>query len=73
MSGETDLARRRLYKRAVVAYSGGVGMALFVLAISIHHGAGWRPALAGIPLYLTVFGGITYQLIKELRALNGKH
>ncbi|BFG74301.1 hypothetical protein PTKU46_23340 [Paraburkholderia terrae] len=72
MSQETDLARRRLYKRAIMAYSGGAGMVLLALAISIHHGTGWRPALAGMPLYVTVFGGITYQFIKELRALNGK-
>lgn len=55
-----------------MAYSGGAGMVLLALAISIHHGTGWRPALAGMPLYVTVFGGITYQFIKELRALNGK-
>nr|WP_081053149.1 hypothetical protein [Burkholderia territorii] len=65
-------SRRRLYKRAVVAYSGAIGIVLVALAISIRHGAGWRPALAGMPLYVTVFGGITYQLIKELRALIGR-
>lgn len=64
MSQEADLARRRLYKRAVVAYSGGAAMVLLALAISIRHGAGWRPVLAGVPLYVTVFGGITYQFIK---------
>lgn len=69
MSEDADLAHKRIYKRAVVAYSGGVGMVLFALAISILRGAGWKPVLVLIPLYIVVFGGITYQLVKELHAL----
>jgi len=63
---------RNIIKRALLAYLGGLGIIGVVLAISIGHGAGWRPALAGLPLYVTVFVGITYQLIKEIRALNRK-
>lgn len=43
-------------------------MALAVV-ISIAHGSGWKPALAGMPLYVTIFGGIAYQLITELRGI----
>src|SRR5271154_2270433 len=38
-------------------------LVLFSLAISMAHGAGWSPLLVAMPLFLTVFGGITYQLI----------
>ncbi|HEF5786153.1 hypothetical protein KGP65_05085 [Burkholderia multivorans] len=60
---------RRLIKRAITAYSGGIGMVVFALVISLSHGAGLKPLLILLPLFAIVFGGITYQLIKELRAL----
>lgn len=62
----------RLIKRAVVAYLGALGIVALALVISIAHGSGWKPALAGMPLYVTLFVGITYQLVKELRALKRK-
>jgi hypothetical protein len=49
-----------------VAYLGAAGIVALALIISIMHGAGWMPALAGTPLYVIVFGGITYQLTKEI-------
>nr|WP_232078356.1 hypothetical protein [Burkholderia sp. THE68] len=55
--------------RALIAYSGAVGIVGIALALSIAHGAGWKPALAGMPLYVILFVGITYQLIKELLVL----
>ncbi|WP_126282382.1 hypothetical protein [Burkholderia stagnalis] len=74
MSHETQSqALRKLLKRAMIAYSGAVGIVAVAVVISLTHGAGWRPALAGMPLYVTVFGGITYQLIKEWRALKREH
>lgn len=45
-------------------------MIVFVLGVSLAKGAGWKPMLAGMPVYITFFVGITYQLVKELRALN---
>lgn len=60
---------KKLMKRAALAYSGAIGIVALALAISIGHGAGWKPALAGMPLYVTIFVAITYQLVKELRAL----
>ncbi|MCW5300532.1 hypothetical protein DXT88_20385 [Herbaspirillum lusitanum] len=60
---------KNIIKRALIAYLGGLGTIGVVLAISIGHGSGWRPALAGLPLYVTIFAGITYQLFKEVRAL----
>ncbi|WP_455313768.1 hypothetical protein [Caballeronia sp. KNU42] len=62
-------ALKKIIKRAIVAYSAAVGIIALALVISIKHGSGWKPALAGMPLYVTLFVGITYQLIKELRAL----
>jgi uncharacterized membrane protein YoaK (UPF0700 family) len=60
--------RRKLAKQAIVAYAGGTGMVVFAAAISIAHGKGLKPLLILLPLFLFVFGGITYQLIKEMRA-----
>ncbi|MFL9880578.1 hypothetical protein PQR63_19435 [Herbaspirillum rhizosphaerae] len=60
---------RKLIKRAVIAYSGGVAMVLFYLGVSVSYGKGFEPLLIPLPLFIIVFGGITYQLLKELKAL----
>jgi hypothetical protein len=59
-----------LVRRYVKAYLSLVGIIAAFASVSLAKGAGWRPALVGMPLYVTVFIGITYQLIKELRVLN---
>jgi hypothetical protein len=56
-------------RRYLRAYLSLLGIISTFVGVSLIKGAGWKPALAGLPLYLIVFGGITYQLIKELRAL----
>jgi hypothetical protein len=61
--------RRNLYRRAAVAYIAACALPLFILSISLAKGAGWRPALVGLPAYLTFFAAITYQFIKVLMAL----
>ncbi len=63
---------RSLIKRALMAYSGAVGIGALAIVISITHGSGWKPALAGMPLYVILFAGITCQLVKEWRALKRK-
>jgi hypothetical protein len=64
ISGRSDL-----YRRAAIAYAAACALPLFILAVSLGKGAGWRPVLVGLPAYLTFFVAITYQFIKELRAL----
>ncbi|KAB0641139.1 hypothetical protein F7R21_16170 [Burkholderia latens] len=68
-SGNRSSAVARLLKRALVAYLGAIGIVALAVVISISHGSGWRPAMAGMPLYVTIFVGITCQLIKEWRAI----
>jgi hypothetical protein len=60
---------RKIAKSAILAYLGGVGMVLFAFTISVYHGKGWKPLLVLLPLYIIVFGGIIYQVIKDIRAL----
>ena len=62
-----ELKRRSPVKRALIAYSGAVGIVVFALAISVSRGAGVKPLLVLSPLFVILFGGITYQLLKELR------
>jgi hypothetical protein len=64
-----ELKLRSLIKRALIAYSGAVGIVVFALAISLSRGAGVKPLLILLPLFVILFGGITYQLLKELRDL----
>lgn len=64
--------RRALATRFIKAYLSLAAMILFVLIVSLSKGAGWKVILVGMPLFLTFFVGITYQLIKELRALKRK-
>jgi hypothetical protein len=61
--------QRSVYRRAAIAFAAACTLPLFILCISLVKGAGWRPVLVGLPAYLTFFGAITYQFIKELRAL----
>ncbi|WP_076797206.1 MULTISPECIES: hypothetical protein [Burkholderiaceae] len=61
--------RFSLYRRAAIAYLAACALPVFILAISIAKGGGWRPMLIGLPAYLTFFAAITYQFFKELRAL----
>lgn len=54
------------------AYVSVFAMVFVVVGISEWEGAGWRPALAGLPLYLTFFVLVTYSAVKDRRALTGK-
>lgn len=71
---QTEYAQqsRKLIRRALIAYTGAIGVVAVALVISTSHGAGWKPAMAGMPLYVILFGGVTYQLIKEFRTLKRK-
>ena len=69
VSTEYEQQLKKLILRALVAYAGAIGVVAVALAISVSHGSGWKPTLAGMPLYVILFGGVTYQLIKEFRAL----
>lgn len=40
-----------------------------ILALSIYKGAGGAGLVPGIPVYLLLLGGATYQFMKELRSL----
>lgn len=58
--------------RYVKAYSSLAAVIVFFLGISMLKGAGWKPLLIPLPLFLILFVGITYQLIKESRAARRK-
>lgn len=68
-SNKNPRLQKRLIIRAITAYAGASSIIAIAVVISVARGAGWRPALAGMPLYLTLFGGITYQFVKEWRSL----
>ncbi|MEX3977771.1 hypothetical protein AB4Y45_02160 [Paraburkholderia sp. EG287A] len=61
--------RKIVWRKALTAYVAACALPMFILAVSLVKGAGWRPVLVGLPAYLTFFAAITYQLVKELRAL----
>ncbi len=64
--------KTRIVRRYTKAYLSAIGVAGAFVLVSEMNGAGWRPALAGMPLYVTLFLGITYQLVKEVRQYNRK-
>lgn len=64
-----SLKRKALYRKFARGYIGCICLPLLVLAFSLAQGGGWKPVLVGMPAYLTFFAGITYQFIKEFRAL----
>jgi hypothetical protein len=57
------------WRKALMAYAAACALPLFILAVSLVKGAGWRPVLVGLPAYMTFFSAITYQLVKELQTL----
>lgn len=56
-------------KRAAIAYLALLGLPGVILVFSLAKDAGWKPMLAGAPVILTILASITYQLVKELRAV----
>jgi hypothetical protein len=61
--------RRLLYQRFLLGFSCLLAIPLMVVMVSLAKGAGWKPLVPGLPIYLTLFGGAIYQFVKELRAL----
>jgi hypothetical protein len=57
---------RSMGRRYATAYLSLIGIIAAFVVVSVAQGAGWKPALAGMPLYIVVFLGITYQLIREI-------
>lgn len=68
MSSDTRL----LVKRFAKAYLSLMAMMCFVLAVAISKGSDWKALLVGAPLFVTLFIGISYQLLKEVRELKQK-
>ncbi|MGF6508062.1 hypothetical protein OKW26_003888 [Paraburkholderia sp. 32] len=62
-------ARRRFITRYVKAYISVFAVVAVVIAISELRGAGWRPALAGIPMYVSLFVLVTYAMLRERRQI----
>jgi hypothetical protein len=61
--------RRRFIGRYVKAYISVFAVVAVVIAISELRGAGWRPALVGMPMYVSLFVLVTYAMLRELRQL----
>lgn len=64
--------KTRIIRRYMKAYASTIGVAGAFVFSSEMKGAGWRPALAGMPLYATMFLAITYQLVRDVRAYKRK-
>lgn len=62
--------RRTIYKKFSIGYMCLLCLPLMFLVVSLAKGAGWKPIIGGLPVYVTIFVGITYQLIKELRSVS---
>lgn len=58
--------------RYIKAYLSLLAVIGFFVSISLFKGAGWKPLLIPLPLFILLFIGITYQLVKEACALKGK-
>ncbi|WXK22468.1 hypothetical protein IHE33_02950 [Mycetohabitans endofungorum] len=61
--------RKLLYQRFFLGFACLLAIPLMVLMVSLAKGAGWKPLVPGLPIYLTLLGGAIYQLVKELRAM----
>ena len=61
--------KRQIIVRSVKGYLSLVAMIAFISGVSLAKGAGWGVIWVGMPVFLTVFIGITYQLVKGLTLL----
>lgn len=61
--------KREFTVRYVKAYVSVLAVAGAVLVISELSGAGWRPVLAGVPLYAALIVLVTYAMIREFLSL----
>jgi hypothetical protein len=64
--------KTRIIRRYTKAYASAIGVVGAFVLVSEMKGASWRPALAGMPLYVTMLLAITYQLVKDVRAYKKK-
>ncbi|WP_244130499.1 hypothetical protein [Burkholderia latens] len=53
----------------VKAYLSLAAVISFFSAISLVQGAGWKPLLIPLPLFILLFIGITYQFVKRRREI----
>ena len=58
--------KAKLIRLYVKAYLSLAGIVVAFVIVSIAQGAGWRPALSGMPLYVTLFAAITFKLIMDI-------
>ncbi|WP_213308750.1 hypothetical protein [Paraburkholderia sacchari] len=61
--------KRKFIVRYIKAYVSVLAVIGSVIAISELKGAGWKPALAGMPMYVLLFALVTYAMVRELRTL----
>jgi hypothetical protein len=66
---DMSINERKIVFRYVKAYLSVTAVIGFFLGISLMKEAGWKPLLIPLPLFIILFGGVTYQLIQELREL----
>lgn len=59
-------SKRQIIVRSVKGYLSLAAMIAFIAGVSWRKGAGLGAIWVGMPVFLTVFVGITYQLIKGL-------
>jgi len=63
----------RLITRFVKGYLSLAAMMAFIWGMAIWKGRDWRVLIIGSPVYILIFIGITYQLVKEIRELIRKN
>ncbi len=68
-----DREKQRIIARYVKACLSILAVVAFFFAISFAKGAGWKPMLIPLPLFLILFVGVTYQLTRDVRALRRRH
>jgi hypothetical protein len=61
--------KRTIRKRYLKAYLSLAAMMGFTAAVSVVQGSDWKILLVGMPLFLIFFCGISYQMVKDLKAL----
>lgn len=67
--GHMSAKRKAIYRKFLIGYLCLLAIPLMILALSLYKGAGSAGLVPGIPVYLVLLGGATYQFSKELRAL----
>ncbi|WP_321785256.1 hypothetical protein [Burkholderia pyrrocinia] len=68
----TGKEKKELIRRYSIGYLSIFGIFAAFAIVSIWNGAGWRPALSGMPGYVSLFVLMTFNLLRDIYKIRNR-